>query len=211
MSWRWWRNDRKRVDPPIKIQATTKQQLRRVFDDLPTREEFRFLIDKEVNWILKLAKLHAAKAEVNVKLLPTKEAKEHIRRVLALARRLDAAMRAMPAEAWVVLSQQIGGIHPALLGSQLLALSRQGSTASKNKGGRPTSLSTGYAEIITAQAAVTYTMLTGKPATPGQNRLSGKPSEFQRFLAGIFLALGITASAELHAKRRRFRERTPTK
>ncbi len=56
------------------------------------------------------------------------------------------------------------------------------------------------AAAVTKMAALVFTELTGKPATPGYNAYTEQRSCFERFLAEIFAALGIEASTERQAR-----------
>jgi hypothetical protein len=56
------------------------------------------------------------------------------------------------------------------------------------------------ASEVTNVAALCYTSLTGKAATPGWNPYEEERSEFERLLAGIFEILGIEVSAERQSK-----------
>ena len=68
-------------------------------------------------------------------------------------------------------------------------------TASKK--GRPVSRP---AADVTAAAALAFTRLTGKPATPGYNPYKEERSSFEQFLAEINSVFGIEANTERQAK-----------
>ena len=82
--------------------------------------------------------------------------------------------------------------------------------AAKSKGGRPQKPETENAQRVAQWAADFYTLLTGKAATPGSDRITEERSEFERFLGNVYDALGINASAEVQARSRRAREKSHT-
>ena len=67
------------------------------------------------------------------------------------------------------------------------------------------------AKDIAHHAAGHFEFFTGRKAAPGRDRITRKPNAFEEFLAAVFDALGVEASAEFEAKKLRSREKTKQK
>jgi hypothetical protein len=190
-----------------------REELEEILDALPVREELRFLISIEAGRMLKWVEIAEIEESLPLPLGTDAESKKAAERVFKLARQLDDTLLSMPLGAWSIIKSEIGETEPTTIGSRLLARARLGPAQPpiKSKGGRPVKSSTRRARYLATTAAGSYRMLTGKPATPGCDRVSGERNAFEGFLTEVFAVLGVGASSEVQAKALRAREKTKKK
>jgi hypothetical protein len=152
-------------------------------------------------------------------------AQKYVRRLISLAEQLRDEIDAAPLN----LHEAINDSHPTLwklgepnnlaqivnpglrlknplenLVGVLRDADKQMAKSSSAKRGRPSSL---VSELITIAAASAFTALTGKPAVPGGDRITGDRSQFEQFLTDLYVALGMSANAEFQAKKLRIKGR----